>query len=86
VLTALNSAGLKPATDFEIVLGDCNEQLGLGSDSHVVQIDVQQPLIARRVVEQLLWRIKNPFERGPIGISVMPRLVTSDEENGDGPL
>jgi LacI family transcriptional regulator len=37
---------------------------------------VNLPMLVRKVVDHLLWRIENPAVTGRVGITISPRLVT----------
>jgi hypothetical protein len=41
-------------------------------------IDINLPLLVRKVVDHLLWRIENPTIGGRIGITISPRLLTKN--------
>jgi DNA-binding LacI/PurR family transcriptional regulator len=75
---ALREAGKKPGRDFEAVLGNYNPMIYHNLDHSPAAIDVNLPLLVRKVVDHLLWRIENPDVSGRIGVRVSPRLLTPD--------
>ncbi len=72
---ALREAGKKPGRDFEAVLGNFNPVIYHNLDHSPAAIDVNLPMLIRKVVDHLLWRIENPDVSGRIGITVSPRLI-----------
>jgi DNA-binding LacI/PurR family transcriptional regulator len=75
---ALRESGKRPGRDFEAVLGNFNPAIYHNLDHSPAVIDINLPLLVRKVVDHLLWRIENPEIGGRIGISVSPRLLTPD--------
>jgi LacI family transcriptional regulator len=75
---ALREAGKKPGKDFEAILGNYNPVIYHNLDHSPAAIDVNLPLLVRKVVDHLVWRIENPDITGRIGITVSPRLLTPD--------
>jgi len=75
---ALREAGKKPGRDFEAILGNYNPVIYHNLDHSPAAIDVNLPLLVRKVVDHLLWRIENPDVPGRIGLSISPRLLTPD--------
>jgi DNA-binding LacI/PurR family transcriptional regulator len=73
---ALSDAGQRPGRDFEAVLGSSNPIIYRNLDHSPAAIDINLPVLVRKVVDHLLWRIENPKATGRIGISVSPRLIT----------
>lgn len=73
---ALREAGRRPGRDFEAILGNYNPIIYHNLDHSPAAIDINLPLLVRKVVDQLLWRIENPDVSGRIGVTVSPRLVT----------
>jgi LacI family transcriptional regulator len=78
---ALREAGRKPGRDFEAILGNFNPVIYHNLDHSPAAIDINLPMLVRKVVDHLLWRIENPEVNGRIGITVSPRLVPP-ETNG----
>jgi DNA-binding LacI/PurR family transcriptional regulator len=72
---ALREAGKRPGHDFEAVLGSCNPVIYRNLDHSPAAIDINLPVLVRKVVDHLLWRIENPQATGRIGVSVSPRLM-----------
>jgi len=75
VYRELYDRGMEPGRDLEIVLGDYHPDIHLNFNPAPVCIDAQIKGIAERAVDQLIWRIRNPDEPGPVGINMPPRLV-----------
>jgi DNA-binding LacI/PurR family transcriptional regulator len=67
--------GIQVGESIEII--SCNnEQSALaGLEPRPTTIDLRPDVIGRQAVEQLLWRIKHPFEPTVADIRVAPRLV-----------
>lgn len=79
---ALRSAGRNAGSDIDVILGNYNPMIYHNLDHSPAAIDVNLPLLIRKVVDHLLWRIENPEVSGRIGITVSPKLITPDEPNG----
>jgi LacI family transcriptional regulator len=79
---ALREAGKKPGRDFDAVLGNFNPVIYHNLDHSPAAIDINLPMLVRKVVDHLLWRIENPDVSGRIGITVSPRLVHPEAHNG----
>jgi LacI family transcriptional regulator len=75
---ALRESGQKAGRDFEAVLGNYNPVIYHNLDHSPAAIDVNLPLLVRKVVDHLLWRIENPDVNGRIGVTVSPRLILPD--------
>jgi len=73
---ALREAGKKPGHDFEAILGNYNPMIYHNLDHSPAAIDVNLPLLVRKVVDHLLWRIENPDVEGRVGLTISPRLLT----------
>lgn len=73
---ALRAAGKKPGRDIETILGNYNPVIYHNLDHSPAAIDINLPMLVRKVVDHLLWRIENPEVKGRIGITVSPRLIT----------
>jgi LacI family transcriptional regulator len=74
----LREAGRQPGRDLEAILGNYNPVIYHNLDHSPAAIDVNLPMLVRKVVDHLLWRIENPDAQGRIGITVSPRLLTPD--------
>jgi len=72
---ALREAGKTPGRDFEAVLGNYNPVIYHNLDHSPAAIDVNLPMLVRKVVDHLLWRIENPAVTGRVGIHISPRLI-----------
>jgi LacI family transcriptional regulator len=75
---ALREAGKKPGRDIEAVLGNYNPVIYHNLDHSPAAIDINLPMLVRKVVDHLLWRIENPEVNGRIGVTVSPRLLTPE--------
>jgi len=75
---ALREAGKKPGQDMEAILGNYNPVIYHNLDHSPAAIDINLPMLVRKVIDHLLWRIENPTATGRIGITVSPRLLTPD--------
>jgi LacI family transcriptional regulator len=73
---ALRSAGKMPGRDVEAILGNFNPVIYHNLDHSPAAIDVNLPMLVRKVVDHLLWRIENPAVTGRVGIHISPRLVS----------
>lgn len=78
---ALREAGKHPSRDFEAILGNYNPVIYPNLDHLPAAIDINLPLLVRKVIDHLLWRIENRDVGGRIGITVSPRLLS----RGDSP-
>lgn len=75
---SLREAGRKAGRDFEAILGNYNPVIYHNLDHSPAVIDINLPLLVRKVVDHLLWRIENPTVGGRIGITISPRLLTKN--------
>jgi DNA-binding LacI/PurR family transcriptional regulator len=75
---SLREAGRKAGRDFEAILGNYNPVIYHNLDHSPAVIDINLPLLVRKVVDHLLWRIENPTIGGRIGITISPRLLTKN--------
>ena len=75
IFPLLERHGMRVGLDIDVVLGDFDSNLATLFSPPIAQIDVQIPLIARKAIERLAWRIKNPFDNSPIGVAITPRLM-----------
>jgi len=72
---ALREAGKKPGRDIETILGNFNPVIYHNLDHSPAAIDINLPMLVRKVVDHLLWRIENPDATGRIGVHISPRLI-----------
>ncbi len=72
---ALREAGKVPGRDFEAILGNYNPVVYHNLDHSPAAIDINLPMLVRKVVDHLLWRIENPAVTGRVGVQVTPRLI-----------
>jgi DNA-binding LacI/PurR family transcriptional regulator len=70
----LREAGKKSGRDFEAILGNFNPVIYHNLDHLPAAIDINLPLLVRKVVDHLIWRIENRATGGRIGITVSPSL------------
>jgi len=75
---SLRESGRKAGRDFEAILGNYNPVIYHNLDHSPAAIDINLPLLVRKVVDHLLWRIENPTVGGRIGITISPRLLTKN--------
>lgn len=79
---ALRESGRKAGRDFEAVLGNLNPVIYHNLDHSPAAIDVNLPLLVRKVIDHLFWRIDNASVTGRVGITVSPRLLLPEEASG----
>ncbi len=79
---ALREAGKQPGRDIDAILGNYNPVIYHNLDHSPAAIDVNLPMLVRKVVDHLLWRIENPAVTGRVGILVSPRLLTRETPQG----
>jgi LacI family transcriptional regulator len=72
---ALREAGKTPGADVEVILGNYNPVIYHNLDHSPAAIDINLPMLVRKVVDHLLWRIEHPEVIGRIGVTVSPRLL-----------
>lgn len=72
---ALREAGKQPGRDIEAILGNYNPVIYHNLDHSPAAIDVNLPMLVRKVVDHLLWRIENPAVTGRVGVQISPRLI-----------
>jgi DNA-binding LacI/PurR family transcriptional regulator len=72
---ALREIGRVPTRDFEAVLGNFNPMIYHNLDHSPAAIDINLPLLVRKVMDHLFWRIANREVTGRVGITVSPRLL-----------
>jgi LacI family transcriptional regulator len=81
---ALRESGREPVRDFDAILGNLNPVIYHNLDHSPAAIDINLPLLVRKVIDHLFWRIENPSVSGRVGITVSPRLVLPEEASGRG--
>ena len=79
---AMREAGKKAGRDFEAVLGNYNPVIYHNLDHSPAAIDINLPMLVRKVIDHLLWRIENPDVIGRTGITISPRLRLPEGNNG----
>ena len=79
---ALRAAGKKPGRDIEAILGNYNPMIYHNIDHSPAVLDINLPMLVRKVIDHLLWRIENHDVSGRIGITVSPRLIPPLAVNG----
>jgi DNA-binding LacI/PurR family transcriptional regulator len=79
---AMREAGKKAGRDFEAVLGNYNPVIYHNLDHSPAAIDINLPMLVRKVIDHLLWRIENPDIGGRTGITISPRLRLSAANSG----
>src|SRR6187455_488286 len=79
---ALREAGQVPGQDFDAVLGNYNPVIYHNLDHSPAAIDINLPLLVRKVIDHLLWRIENRDAGGRIGIRISPRLLVPGTAGG----
>jgi DNA-binding LacI/PurR family transcriptional regulator len=75
---ALREIGRVPGRDFEAVLGNFNPVIYHNLDHSPAAIDINLPLLVRKVIDHLFWRMTNRDVTGRVGITVSPRLLLPD--------
>ncbi len=73
---ALREAGKNPARDFDTILGNYNPVIYHNLDHLPAAIDINLPLLVRKVIDHLLWRIENREVGGRIGLTISPKLIS----------
>jgi LacI family transcriptional regulator len=79
---ALREADRTPGRDYEAVLGNFNPVIYHNLDHSPAAIDINLPLLVRKVIDHLFWRIENASVGGRVGIKVSPRLLRPEEASG----
>ncbi|WP_438479815.1 LacI family DNA-binding transcriptional regulator [Oleiharenicola lentus] len=74
--STLREAGKKPGRDFDAILGNHNPAIYQNLDHAPATIDINLPMLVRKVVDHLLWRIEKADTCGRVGVSISPRLLT----------
>jgi LacI family transcriptional regulator len=78
----LREAGKKPGRDYDAILGNYNPVIYHNLDHSPAVIDINLPLLVRKVIDHLLWRIENADVTGRIGVRISPRLRQPAVANG----
>jgi DNA-binding LacI/PurR family transcriptional regulator len=81
---ALREAGRTPGRDYDAILGNFNPVIYHNLDHSPAAIDINLPLLVRKVIDHLFWRIDNASVSGRVGITVSPRLLLPEEVSGRG--
>jgi len=50
-------------------------------DHHPAAIDINLPLLVRKVIDHLLWRIENRDVGGRIGLTISPKLISRGDSS-----
>jgi len=79
---AMREAGRKAGSDFEAILGNYNPFIYHNLDHSPAAIDINLPMLVRKVIDHLTWRIDNPDMTGRMGIIISPRLHSPAAGNG----
>ena len=74
----LKKIGVKPGVDIEIISCNNDEEFLSKMDPRPATMDLNVDEIARRAVDKLIYRIKNPDALAGITVLVPPRLVPAD--------
>ncbi|MBP8257478.1 MAG: LacI family DNA-binding transcriptional regulator [Opitutaceae bacterium] len=78
---ALREAGKNPERDFDTILGNYNPMIYHNLDHHPAAIDINLPLLVRKVIDHLLWRIENRDVGGRIGLTISPKLISRGDSS-----
>lgn len=73
--TELRRCGIEPGRDLDIVSCDNEPQFLDQLEPRPTSIDINLELVARRGVEQLLWRVANNNHLNSLSIYVEPRII-----------
>ena len=76
--SCLLKVGLVSGKDVEIVACDNDRNILSAINPRPVTIEIHPTQIAKRTIEQLIWRFKNPYEQ-PVSIIIEPELVTNNK-------
>lgn len=79
---ALRETGRKPGRDIDAILGNFNPVIYHNLDHSPAAIDINLPLLVRKVIDHLFWRIDNASVSGRVGITVSPQLLPPVEAGG----
>jgi DNA-binding LacI/PurR family transcriptional regulator len=72
---AMREIGRVPGRDFEAILGNFNPVIYHNLDHSPAAVDINLPLLVRKVMDHLFWRVANREVIGRVGITVSPRLL-----------
>jgi DNA-binding LacI/PurR family transcriptional regulator len=75
---ALRETGRSPGRDFEAILGNFNPVIYHNLDHSPAAIDINLPLLVRKLIDHLFWRVSNRDVTGRVGITVSPRLLVPE--------
>lgn len=75
---ALREAGKQPGRDIDAILGNYNPMIYHNLDHSPAAIDINLPMLVRKVVDHVLWRIENRDATARIGVTISPRLLSPD--------
>jgi LacI family transcriptional regulator len=81
---AMRQASQHPGRDFEAILGNYNPSIYRHLDHTPAAIDINRPMLMRKVVEHLLWRIEKNEHPGRVGFSISPRLLPNGPTSRSG--
>ncbi len=76
----LRQNGIQPGRDIDVISCDNEQQFLDQLDPRPASIDINLELVARRGVEQLLWRIANPNSNNNLSIFIEPRVIEPGAE------
>jgi len=79
---ALRESDQVAGRDFDAVLGNYNPVIYHNLDHSPAAIDINLPLLVRKVIDHLFWRIQNRDVVGRVGITISPRLLVPGARNG----
>lgn len=82
VYRALQSRGISPGEDVQIVSCNNEEAYLTGLHPRPATIDLAPETTGRRAVEQLIWRIRHPKEERRVQVMVEPVLVPGEDAAG----
>jgi LacI family transcriptional regulator len=83
ITSALESRGIKPGRDIELIGCDNEEQFLSQLSPRPATIDIGTHAIAEHAVAQLLWRMRHPQESHRQTLLIEPRLVLGDKIKRD---
>jgi LacI family transcriptional regulator, galactose operon repressor len=76
----LLKAGIIPGKNVEIVACDNERNILSTINPRPATIEIHPTQIAKRTIEQLIWRLKNPYEQ-PVSIIIEPELIKKNKLN-----
>ncbi len=71
----LRRCGIEPGRDIDVISCDNEQQFLNQLDPRPASIDINLELVARRGVEQLIWRIANPNGKNCLSIYIEPQVI-----------